>query len=321
MSRARHPVDNLSAISVFVRIGESPNLATAARRLGLSPSGVSKALARLEERLGVRLVNRTTHNLSLTEEGAQYFARCQAILAELEDAEAALNRAGAAPKGRLRVLLPHGFGRKIVLPALADFLDRYPRLRIDVELSDRPANLAEEGIDVAVRVGEAPDQRVMAKTLCRMRYVICASPAYLRQHGEPMEPADLATHRCLTLVRPHTGRYREWDIIEGAGDIVGTLNVNDIQGLVDAAIAGAGILYATGYMIWEALLGGQLKVILPQHGRAGPPLTALYLPNRHHSPRVGAFLEFLTQLVTADPPWEQVLAQMSGPCVGGRPTP
>ena len=313
MSQQRHLFSNLSAIAIFVRIGESRSLTIAAQRLGMSPSGVSKALARLEERLAVRLVNRTTHSVSLTEEGTDYFARCRQILAELEEAEATVTRARAVPRGRLRVQMLHGFGRTIVMPALAGFIERYPDLQVDVELSDRPIDLAEEGIDVALRLGEPPDQRLMTKKLWQMQYLICAAPEYLRRHGEPQSLSDLLAHRCLTLVRPHSGRYRDWQIFRNPGeqpiDIVGTLNVNDVQALVDAAIAGGGIIYASSYMVWDAVKEGRLKVLLPRRIVRGPPMNAIYLPNRHLAPRVRAFLDFLGELVPSPPPWERELAE------------
>jgi LysR family transcriptional regulator, regulator for bpeEF and oprC len=308
MSQQRHGLSNLSAISVFVRIGETRSLTVAAQRLGMSPSGVSKALARLEERLAVRLVNRTTHSVSLTEEGAHYFARCRQILAELEEAEATVTRARATPRGRLKVQMPPGFGRKVVVPALAGFIERYPELRVDVELSDRPIDMAEESVDVVLRVGEPPDQRLITKKLWQMQYLICASPEYLRHHGEPRSPQDLAQHRCLTLVRPHSGRYRDWSIFRAPGDppfeVIGALAINDIQALVDAAIAGTGILYASSYMVWDAIRDGKLKVVLPERIVRGPPLNAFYLPNRHLAPRIRAFLDFLGHLVPPAPPWE-----------------
>lgn len=318
--------DSLASMATFVRIAEMKSFSAAANQLGMSGPAVSKALARLERRLGVRLLNRTTRKVSLTDDGRAFFDRCRQILTDVQDAEELLTSRRVSPRGRLRVQMPVGFGRRVVLPALPDFLARHPELTIDVELSDRIVDLAEEGLDVAIRIGEIPDSRVIAKKLCVIRFVTCASPTYLARHRAPRTPEDLQNHLCLPYWVPQTGRYREWHFARDGTPfsllVTGRLNINNSEALIDAAVAGAGIVSVATFLAAQAVSAGELKVVLREYVTDGPPVSVVYLPNRHLSARVRTFLEFLSTLIPDDPPWDQAVlrnrAPISARASGGR---
>jgi DNA-binding transcriptional LysR family regulator len=290
-------MDTLYPISVFVRVADAKSFTVAAKRLGMSPSAASKSVSRLEQRLGVRLLNRTTRVVSLTEDGSTFYERCRGILGELEDAENAITRQHDEPRGRVRIVMPAGFGRAVLVPVLARFAQRYCELTVDVEFSSRVVDLAEEGIDVLVHIGQLSDRRLVARKLYEMSYVTVASPAYLETHGEPHTPDDLLHHLCLGHHIPYTNRYREWDFA-WAGErmsktLSGNLNLNDGSGLVAAAIAGAGIATVATFLVADAVRMNQLRVVLPDYIAAGPPVWMAYLNRRHLPSRIRAFVDFV----------------------------
>ncbi len=301
-------LDSLHSIVVFVRVAEARSFTLAARRLGISQSGVSRAVSRLEQKLGVRLVARTTRSVRLTEEGAALLASCRHVLAEVEDAEALIGRRLARPAGRLRLQMPIGFGRCVVAPLLTELRARYPDLVFDIELSDRAADLVEEGLDAVIRIGELTDSRLIARKLCDIRYVTVASPAYLARHGEPRTPQDLADHACLAYFVPFSGSYRDWDFSAGkrrlSVPVAGTFNVNNAQMLLDAAIAGAGITAVASFIAFDAVKAGQLELVLRDHAPPGASVSLVYAERRYQSPRVRVLVDFLTQRIAADPWWE-----------------
>ncbi|MFL9899976.1 LysR family transcriptional regulator [Paraburkholderia fungorum] len=304
-------MNNLNAIPLFISVGESPNLTAAGERLGLTASAVSKAVTRLEEELGQRLIHRTTRKIRLTEEGLAFLERCRHILNEVAEAEAEVAHTRATPHGRLRVQMPIGFGRIVVAPALGEFTKRYPELVLDVEMSDRIVDIATEGKDAALHIGEVRDSRVIARKLCALRFVTCASPEYLAKHGEPQIPEDLERHRCLGYFIPQAGHYREWNF-EREGEriampVSGCLNVNNAESILDAAIAGAGIAHMATFVAAEAVRQGKLKIVLRQFASVGPNVSVLYLPNKHMSPRIRALVDFLSTLVPAEPSWDRIL--------------
>ncbi|OGA50405.1 MAG: hypothetical protein A3F74_27355 [Betaproteobacteria bacterium RIFCSPLOWO2_12_FULL_62_58] len=308
------PQNPLHAISIFVRVAETKSFTKAAKHLGISTSGVSKSVTRLEERLGVRLVNRTTRSVSLTDDGATFFERCCQILGELEDAETAVTRRQTKPRGRLRVQLPVGFGLKVLAPYLAQFAELYPELVVDVEFSSRVADLAEEGIDVVVRIGDPGDTRLVARKLCDICYVTVASPGYIARYGEPKTPDDLQRHRCLGFYIPQTNRYRDWSFISAghhhSKSISGNLNMNSGQALLDAAIAGAGIATVGTFMACDAVRAGLLRIVLREYvPPAGPPIWLGYLERRHLSLRIRAFVDFLTTHIPLSSSWDTILDQ------------
>ena len=309
-------MDNLNAITVFVRIGETRSFTLAARRIGITPSAASKSVSRLERELGVRLVNRTTRTVSLTSDGATFFIRCRQILADIEEAQIVLTRASTVPRGKLRVQIPVGFGRRVIVPALADFIARYPELIIDIELSDRGVDLAEEGLDAVVRIGDLPDSRLIARKLCETYFVTCAAPEYLRHHGEPKTPDDLEKHRCLTYVSPQTGHVTNWRFTHKgkhfSKTINGILNMNSVESILDVAVAGAGIITLSNFVVADAIRAGKLKLILRDYIARESVISIVYLPNRQMSSRMQAFVSFLSDLVRVDGPWNRILWSSRG---------
>jgi LysR family transcriptional regulator for bpeEF and oprC len=300
-------VENLNAVRVFAKVAETRSFTDAAKHLGLTASAVSKAITRLEGDLAVQLLHRTTRSVGLTNEGLLFFERCQQILADVEEAENALSHAQSAPRGHLRVHMPVGFGRRVVVPALSDFIERYPGIIVDAELSDRLVDLAYEGIDVAVHIGEPADARLIARKLCNLRFVACASPEYLARRGEPRTPDDLDRHDCLAYVLMHTGRYREWQFVKDgktfAKTVSGRLNINNSDSLLEAAVAGLGIVMISNFIAAEALRSQKLRAVLTEYAAVGPQVSAIYRPNKNLSPRVRAFIDFLSELVNANPHW------------------
>jgi LysR family transcriptional regulator for bpeEF and oprC len=316
MSNVRGSAEILSAIPVFVCVGSSNSFTSAANKLGMTVSGVSKAVSRLEERLGVRLLNRTSRRINLTEEGAAYLERCRQILHEVEDAQTTIAVSRAQPRGRLRVQFPRAFGKKILMPAMAHFFECQPHVAVDVVLDSRSLNLEDEAIDVALRYGRPLDSVFVASRLCRVSYAVCASPSYIERYGEPRTPEDLRAHRCINYVSPHTGRYRQWNFTKGSNtitvDVPGVLNVNDMGALADAASAGSGIAYLTDFMAADYITSGQLRVLLPDYIYEGKSVYMLYPPRHSISPRVRVFVDYLRELLPGTPWWHAVLEQQKG---------
>ncbi|GAA5233894.1 LysR family transcriptional regulator [Verticiella sediminum] len=306
-------MENLNALRVFVRVAETRSFTEAAKRLGLTSSAISKAITRLEHELGVRLLQRTTRSVGLTNDGASFFEHCQQILAQIEDAENMLNRATSSPHGRLRVHMPVGFGRRVIVPALSRFIEQHPHLVLDAELSDRNVDLAYEGIDAAVHIGEPADARLIARKLCNLRFVACASPEYLARHGEPTTPDELDRHHCLAYVLMHTGRYRDWQFVKDGKaypkTVSGRLNMNNAESLLEAACSGLGIAMISNFIAGDAIRDGRLRCILTDYVGIGPAVSVVYLPSRNLSPKVRAFVNFLAELIPGDPDWDKITPQ------------
>ncbi len=303
--------DLLHGMSVFVCVAEARSFTGAATRLGLSPSAISKAMGRLEARLGVRLLYRNTRNLSLTDDGSAFLQHSRHILGEIEDVQSALNRRRMKPRGRLRLHMPPAFGRRVVMPLLARFADDNEELAIDVELSDRMPDLTDEGLDAAIRSGELADSSLVARKLCDIRYVSVASPAYLRAFGEPRTPADLDAHRCLGFYTPHTHRYREWRFVSDAASFSkprhGRLNVNSAEALLDAAVAGAGIARIATFIAAEPIRSGLLHPVLKEYITPGPTVWLVHTARRFVSLRVQSLVDFLTERIRQSQAWDAVV--------------
>lgn len=304
-------IDHFKHVLNFVRVAESRSFTGAADRLGVSTAAVSKSVAQLEASLGVKLFNRTTRNLSLTDDGELLLLHCRRILLDVEAAEAEVTRANQVPMGKLRVHAPVGMGRRIVMPALLALAKRYPELSIDADFSDRVPNLADEGLDATLRIGRVADSRVVAKPLTRLRYVTCASPAYLAAHGTPAVPADLQDHDCLAYVQWQTGRYHAWRYAHGDETYTftpnGKLNVNHPQAILDAVIDGAGIACMASFIAAPAIQDGRLRLILSDWLDPGTPVHLVYLPNRRLSPRIRAFIDAMVEAMPAWLPWERAI--------------
>lgn len=292
---------NLNALLVFTKVAETCNFTIAAQRLGLTASAVSKSIARLEEELGVKLLNRSTRLVSLTDEGATFFERCRTILSEVDDAESAIMRSNSTPKGVLNVQMPVALGRRLIAPKLLSFTRQYPDLILNIEMSDRLVDLQYEGIDVVVHVGPVADTRVNVHKLCNLRFAAFASPDYLAKHGTPITPGDLDKHQCLAYLLPRSGQHRPWlfskngQIFEQS--VVGALNINNAESLLEAAVAGGGITMISHFIAADAWRSGQLTRILGDYVVDGPEVSVLY-QTRHNTPaKIKAFIDFLANVV------------------------
>jgi LysR family transcriptional regulator for bpeEF and oprC len=304
-------IENLASIAAFVRVAETRSFQSAANQLGMSGPAVSKSIAKLERHLGAKLFHRTTRSVALTDDGQAFLERCRRILEDVQEAEELLTSRRLTPRGRLRVQMPLGFGRLVVLPMLPRFLSSYPDLAVDVDLSDRIVDFADEGLDLAVRIGEIADSRVIARKIYDIRFVTCASPAYLAQHGTPRKPEDLAKHQCLPYWMPQVGRHREWPFahqgVRFSVAVSGKVNINNSEALIDAAINGEGVVSVATFLAAEAVKAGKLKVVMRDFVTLGPPVSAVYLPSRHLSARVRAFLDFLAAVVPEKPEWDRAV--------------
>ena len=293
-----------SDMDVFVTVVDEGSFAGAANHLRMTPSGVSRRITGLEERLGVRLLNRTTRRLSLTEPGEIYFQRSSRILADIEETERETTQLYAAPRGRLRVTAPNGFGNQDFVNAISEFMRQYPQISIDLTLTERLLDIVAEGFDVAFRSGPQDDSSLIVRRIAASRRVICASPDYLEQHGVPETLDDLANHNCLIHHIQQT-RMNEWQFdIEGTRRSVsvdGSFNANSAQGLYRAALSGIGIVRASNFVVGDAIRTGRLVEILHQYSTTADfPVFALYPSNRHLSPKIRAFIDFMTEHFSRD---------------------
>lgn len=292
---------NLNALLVFVKVAETRSFTLAAQRLGLTSSAISKSISRLEQELGVKLLTRSTRLVNLTGEGASFFERCQQILTEIENAETAVTSTSAIPKGRLRLQMPVGFGRRVVVPKMWEFTQRYPELSVDIELSDRLVDLTYEAVDAVIHIGSVTDDRVVAHKLCNLSFAAYASPGYLAKHGTPTSPDDLDHHQCLAYLLPMTGDHREWRFTKNGKDfsrvVSGALNINNAETLLEAAIAGTGIVMVSDFIAGDALRSGKIQRILSDYVVAGPEVSLLHLPRSALAAKVRALVDYLNTII------------------------
>ena len=285
-------------MSVFERVAERGSFAAAAEDVGLSPSAVSKLIMRLEQRLGVRLINRTTRRLALTAEGRTYLDRAREILAAIDAAESEIASARISPRGHLRIHAPPVMIGDHFGPALSEFLTRYPRITMDFLVTSRAVDLVGENVDIAMRTGKLPNSSLIACKIVDLTQIICASPAYLARHGRPLVPSDLTHHRCLVLngiPEPTT-----WKFHDGTGpvavEIKGAVSADSSDVLLRLAVEGVGIVRLGELAVGRALRNGSLEpLLLSVQVNEGYPLWALLPPGRQRSPKVKVFLEFLNE--------------------------
>lgn len=294
----------LGNLSVLVSVVETGNFARAADALGLSPSGVSRAVSRLEERLGVRLLHRTTRSVTLTDEGERLYAQVGPLLSGIEDAALAAAGDSQAVRGRLRVSLDAMFARQVIAPRLAAFLARYPALELEIVTRDELGDLVADGIDVAVRFGVPPSSSLIGRKLLDTRVLTVAAPAYLAAHGRPATPKDLVNHRCIQFRDPVTRRPFEWEF-HRKGKVVpvettGPLLVTDSGIMFAVCIAGAGIAQVLAVSVQDALADGRLIELFPDWAEESFPLHAFYPSRKNAPPKVRAFVDFCVEL--ASPP-------------------
>lgn len=286
-----------SDMGVFAAVMAAGSFAGAAQQLSMTPSGVSRRISRLEDRLGVRLLNRTTRQLGLTESGERYYTHARQIIADIEEAEREAVDLQGAPRGRLRITAGSAYGAHRLMPLIPDFLAKYPEITVELVLLDRMVDLVGEGFDVAFRSGEAPDSSLMARRLPDIEIVTAASPGYLATHGTPKTPGDLADHNCLVHMIGER-RMQRWIFSGKDGEqesvtVAGNMTANSLDMLYRAAIRGLGILHAVKIVLEPALADGRLVQILDSYDMGDTrPMRMLYPSNRMLSPKVRAFIDF-----------------------------
>ncbi|WP_149541324.1 LysR family transcriptional regulator [Siccirubricoccus phaeus] len=296
-------MDRLDELRLLVAILETGSLAAAGRRLGHSPPAVTRGLAGLEERLGVRLLDRTTRQSRPTEAGRRLGEQARRLLAEYEDAMAEAAGAAAVPRGRLRIAAPLVFGRLHVAPLVTAFLDAQPLVSAELILSDRNADLLEEEIDVAIRIGALTEAGLVARKVGSVRRVLAASPDYLARHGRPTAPADLAMHQVIQFAAPGTPTP-EWRFQGPGGQVAAVrvaprFSVNQAEAALEAAVAGRGILRLLSYQAAEAFAAGRLERLLREWEPAAHPVSLVLPSARLLPPRVRAFLDFAAPRLSA----------------------
>jgi DNA-binding transcriptional LysR family regulator len=295
----------LSGLEVLAAVIETSSFVRAADALGLSDSGVSRAVARLEARLGVRLLERTTRSLRLTDEGSRFYAEAAPLLAQLSDAALALTTARQAVCGRLRVEMDPFFSRLILAPRLGDFLERYPDLLLELVTTEAPGDLVAHGFDVAIRFGEPTAIGLIARKLLETRILTVASPAYLQRHGRPKHPSDLVTHKCIQYRDPQSGRPFAWEFRRGREvvpvAVSGALTVTDVGTMLEACRAGVGVAQVMALGCEDLLSHGDLVELFPRWPEETFPLYAYYSSRHHLPPKVRALIDFCCELSTGRP--------------------
>lgn len=306
-------MDFFAACKGFVSVVEEGGFARAARGMGMATSSLTRQVNALEKHLGTQLLNRSTRSVTLTDAGASYFAQAVTILEDLEEANRSVSETDGPPRGLLRVSLPVAFARLHVAPAIPEFLKACPGIELDVFLSDGVVNLVEERVDVAVRIGGLASSSLVARKLAPHRRLVCASPDYLGEHGEPRIPSDLAKHDCLTF--SYSKGDQHWKFGRPSGTetvrIRGRLRANNSEMLRTAAIDGAGIILMPSWLIGADLKAGRLRSLLTDWnsnaGETGDGIYAVYLPNRRGSKKVRAFIDFLARRFGSPPYWDNAV--------------
>lgn len=292
-------MDSLGSIGIFVRVAERLGFSSVARELGLSPSAVGKAVARLEQRLGVRLFHRSTRTLALTAEGERFLERCRRILSEVEAAELEMTQASETPQGKLRVSLPRHSG--LFEPVIAEFMRRYPAVELDLDFSDHLVDVIGDGFDVAVRTGTLTDSGLKHRSLGTFRRVLCGASEYFQTHGRPQQPADLHAHTCLHYRFPSTGRLEQWPLPpsmdEGMPSVPRTLICNSVEMRIYLALQGKGIACLPDFIVAEHVRAGRLQTILDDCTDNQSTLWAVWPASRDLSPKLRAFIDCLSALV------------------------
>jgi LysR family transcriptional regulator, regulator for bpeEF and oprC len=290
-------MQDLRTLAIFVKVAERRSFVRAANELGITQSGVSNAIKRLEDQTGTRLLARTTRRVSLTEDGAAFFERCRQALAELEEAELVLKAAQLKPAGNLHIDMPVSFGRLKMVPLLGAFQARYPDVRLRVTSTDRFIDLVEESVDVSVRFGDLQDSSLIARRLTSTQFQVVGTPAYFAKYGRPKKIEDLASHNCLVFTRRDTRLVRDWRFIVGDAEVThtprGVMSFSDGAALCEAAYAGYGLAQFHDYYQDTAKARGELISVLDKFKPKPDPIWLVYPQARHLTPKVRAFVDFM----------------------------
>lgn len=291
-------MDRIDAMQAFVAVADLQGFAPAARKLGLSPSGVTRLIAALEDRLGARLLQRTTRQVALTDVGARYLERVRRILADVEEAEGSAQAERTRPSGRLVVSAPIGFGRLHVSPVMSAYLTRYPEVFGELRLSDRMINLVEDGVDLAIRIGHLADSTLVGRHVGKMRRIVVASSGYLKQHGEPRTPQAIASHETIqfgaTAVQP------DWHFVEGGKEVrvacTPRLSTNSADAAIQHAEQGGGLTRVLAYQAADAIRAGRLRIVLQKFEQPPLPIHIVYPTSRLLSAKVRTFIDLVTEV-------------------------
>ena len=290
---------DLRTLSIFVKVAEKKSFVHAANELGITQSGVSNAIKRLEDQVGTLLLARTTRRVSLTEDGAAFFERCRQALAAIDEAEHVLKRAQLKPAGTLRIDMPLAFGQIKLVPLLRDFQEHNPDVRLRITFTDRYIDLIEEGVDVAVRFGALQDSSLVARRLTTAQFNAAASPAYVKRYGRPKNPDDLQKHNCLAFAWRDTRQTRDWSFTVSGKEVritpSGTMSFTDGGALCEAAINGSGIAQLHSYYLDAAFARGTLVPLLEDFKPKGFPISLIYPQTRHLTPNVRVFVDFMVE--------------------------
>src|ERR1700722_5014407 len=297
-------MDKFQAMSLFVRIVDTGGITRAAESLGIPNATATTLIQRLEASLGVKLLNRTTRRVSVTPDGAAYYSRAVAILAEVRETEEALSQHSSAPRGRRRVDVPTLIARSVIVPALPRFFAQYPDIELALACNERHFDLVAEGIDCALWVGDIDDESLVARRVGFLYFATCAAPAYLRAPGQPTHPRELTQHRCINHFAPRTGETVEWIFSKGTERVQavlpGHLALEDENSYVSAAEAGLGIAQLPAFVLKDAMEGGARDLVLAGWFPEPAPLHVVYPQSRHLSRRVRVFVDWLAALIADD---------------------
>jgi LysR family transcriptional regulator, regulator for bpeEF and oprC len=296
-------LDRIDLFRIFTRVVECTSFTRAADMLGMPRSSVSSAVAELEDRVGARLLHRTTRKVAPTRDGAAFYERCLRVIADVEEAEGLFRQSGAKPSGTLRIDVPGRIGRLILAPALPDFLDAYPDIDVSLGVTDRAVNLIEDSVDCVLRVGPLSDSGLIARPIGKLPLINVASPGYLARHGVPETPGDLANHRAVNYASPSTGRVEPWEWL-GDGEfhalpMRGRVTVNSAEAYIACCLAGLGLIQIPAYDVRHHLERGELVEVMPAYRAEPLPMTLLYPHRQHLARRVQVFADWLEELLKA----------------------
>jgi LysR family transcriptional regulator for bpeEF and oprC len=298
-------MNKLQAMEVFVQVVDAGGFTRAAENMQLPKASVSTLIQSLETALAVKLLHRTTRQVSITADGAAYYERCLRILADVREAEESLSRTRLSPSGRLRVDAPTGVAGDVIIPALPAFFERYPDIMLELGCGDRPVDLIEEGVDCAVRGGQLGDSTLIARRVGVVNFVTCAAPAYLDKYGRPRHPSELLRHRCINYFSSKTGKMYDWDFSRGGERIQqalpGHIALNNSNAYISAGLAGLGVMQMLNFAAQPYIDDGRLEPLLTDWTTDPLPVHVVYPQNRHLSAKVRVFVEWVAELFSNHP--------------------
>jgi DNA-binding transcriptional LysR family regulator len=302
-------IEYFREVMMFICVAENHSFTVASQRMNVTTAGISKGVARLESGLGVKLLNRSTRSMSLTDDGEILLTRWRDILLDVQSAEMELSRGQSDLRGKLKIHAPVGLGRRVIMPLLVSMAEKHPDLVINADFSDRAPNIVEEGLDVVVKIGEVADSRLVAKKLAHLRYVTCATPDYLKKWGIPTSPLDIEKHNCLAYVQWQTGEIHKWLYERGDEQYFltprGNISANHPEAILDAVLRGAGIARMASFIAAPAIVSGHLQMVLTDWIPKGPEIQLIYQPSKFLSPRLKLFIQIMADALPNYLPWEE----------------